>query len=82
VKALADNVERALRALGARVYGIEGQATGDWVLVDLGDIVVHVMHPAVRSHYNLEEIWGAKPVKMASAAKVVRGKAAARRARR
>ncbi len=82
VKALADHVQDKLRALGARVHGIEGQATGDWVLVDLGDIVVHVMHPAVRSHYNLEEIWGGKPVKLAAPRKAARGKAAPRRARR
>ena len=82
VKALADSVQDKLRTMGARVHGVEGQATGDWVLVDLGDIVVHVMHPAVRSHYNLEEIWGGKPVKLAGAVKVARGKAAARRARR
>lgn len=82
VKALGDNVVKALQALGARIVGIEGQATGDWVLVDLGDIVVHVMHPAVRSHYNLEEIWGGKAVKLAASVKVARGKAAARRKRR
>jgi ribosome-associated protein len=77
VKALADHVQDRLRALGARVHGVEGQATGDWVLVDLGDIVVHVMHPVVRSHYNLEEIWGGKPVRLAG-----HGKALPRRARR
>ena len=77
VKALADHVQVKLRELGARVHGVEGQATGDWVLVDLGDIVVHVMHPAVRSHYNLEEIWGGKLVKLAG-----HGKALPRRARR
>jgi ribosome-associated protein len=82
VKALADSVQDKLRAMGARVYGVEGQASGEWVLVDLGDIVVHVMHPAVRSHYNLEEIWGGKPVKLAGRVKAARGKAAARRARR
>ena len=82
VKSLADSVQDRLSAMGERVVGVEGQATGDWVLVDLGDIVVHVMHPAVRSHYNLEEIWGGKPVKMAGPAKVARGKAAARRKRR
>ena len=64
VKALADSVEKKLRALGERVHGVEGQTGGEWVLVDLGDIVVHVMHPAVRGYYNLEEIWGGKRVRM------------------
>ena len=57
VKALADSVRDKLEALGARVRGVEGEANGEWVLVDLGDIVVHAMHPAVRSYYNLEELW-------------------------
>jgi ribosome-associated protein len=82
VRALADSVQDKLRAMGARVHGVEGEASGEWVLVDLGDIVLHVMHPAVRSHYNLEEIWGGKQVKMAGPVKIARGKAAARRARR
>jgi len=82
VKALADHVQDKLRELGARVHGVEGQATGDWVLVDFGDIVLHVMHPAVRSYYNLEEIWGGKQVKLAGPVKTARGKAAARRKRR
>ena len=64
VKSLADNVKDKLEALGERVYGIEGAATSEWVLVDLGDIVVHIMHPTVRSFYNLEEIWGGKSVKL------------------
>ncbi len=82
VKALADHAQDKLRGLGARVHGVEGQATGDWVLVDFGDIVLHVMHPAVRSYYNLEEIWGGKQVKLAGPVKAARGKAAARRKRR
>jgi ribosome-associated protein len=83
VKALADHVEDRMRALGERVQGVEGHAGGEWVLVDLGDIVVHVMHPAVRSHYNLEELWGGKPVKLAAPPKrATRGKARPRRARR
>src|SRR5438876_9339085 len=57
VKALADNVKDRLEALGERVYGIEGAAASEWVLVDLGDIVVHIMHPTVSSFYNLEELW-------------------------
>jgi ribosome-associated protein len=68
VKALADNVEEKLKALGVRVYGIEGAALGEWVLVDFGDMVVHIMHPTVRSFYNLEEIWGGKDLKVKPAA--------------
>ncbi len=63
VKALADNVREKLEALGERVYGMEGAASAEWILVDLGDMVVHVMHPTVRSFYNLEEIWGGKSIK-------------------
>jgi ribosome-associated protein len=55
--ALAQHVESTLRDLGARVVGKEGMETGDWILVDFGDIVVHIMQPAVRAHYNLEELW-------------------------
>jgi ribosome-associated protein len=62
VKALADRVQERVRELGARVYGVEGESNGEWVLVDLGDVVVHIMHPTVRDFYNLEEIWGGKPV--------------------
>jgi ribosome-associated protein len=65
VKALADRVQEKVRENGARVYGVEGEGSGDWVLVDLGDVVVHIMHPTVRSFYNLEEVWGGKTVRMA-----------------
>jgi len=90
VKALADHVQDKLKALGARVYGVEGAKAGEWVLVDLGDLVVHVMHPTVRSFYNLEEIWGDKSVnlkkktvvKKKKAKAKPRGKAPRRRARR
>jgi len=58
LRALAHNVQDKARALGWRVVGIEGEDSGDWVLVDLGDIIVHIMQPAVRVHYNLEELWG------------------------
>lgn len=56
-KSLARSVHDKARELGVRVYGLEGDDTGEWVLVDLGDIVVHIMLPAVRAHYNLEELW-------------------------
>lgn len=58
LKALAGNVQEKAKAAGGRVYGIEGEDGGEWVLIDLGDIVVHIMQPAVRTHYNLEELWG------------------------
>jgi len=68
VKALADNVQDKIKENGAKVYGVEGARAGEWVLVDLGDVVVHIMHPTVREFYNLEEVWGGKPVKMKQAA--------------
>jgi ribosome-associated protein len=58
-KALAVSVKDKMKELGEHVIGSEGEETGEWVLVDLGDIVVHIMHPAVRAHYNLEELWDA-----------------------
>jgi ribosome-associated protein len=64
VKALADRVQERIRELGSRVYGVEGEKAGEWVLVDLGDVVVHIMHPTVREFYNLEEVWGGKTVRM------------------
>ena len=77
VKALADRVRETLKTLGAPAQGIEGGQNAEWVLVDLGDIIVHVMLPAVRSYYNLEELWGGKEVRLKG-----RGKAVRRRARR
>jgi ribosome-associated protein len=58
-KALANSVRDKMKELGEQVIGMEGEETGEWVLVDMGDVVVHVMHPAVRAHYNLEELWDA-----------------------
>ena len=63
VKALADNVQEKLKALGAHVLSVEGEQTGEWVLVDLGAIIVHVMQPATRQYYNLEELWDHPEVK-------------------
>jgi ribosome-associated protein len=60
VKALARNVQDKLREAGVDAVGVEGEESGEWVLVDLGAIVVHIMQPAVRSHYNLEELWGSE----------------------
>lgn len=65
VKSLARNVQDKVREAGGEVFGIEGEDTGEWVLVDLGSIVVHVMQPAVRSYYNLEELWQTRPKRAA-----------------
>ena len=56
-KALADHLMEKAKALGARVNGVEGTQTGEWILVDLGSVIVHIMQPAVRRHYDLESLW-------------------------
>jgi ribosome-associated protein len=61
-RALAYRVAQRVKESGGQVVSIEGADAGEWVLVDLGDLVVHVMQPAVREYYGLEEIWGGKPV--------------------
>jgi ribosome-associated protein len=79
VKALADHVQERIRELGSRVYGVEGEKAGEWVLVDLGDVVVHIMHPTVREFYNLEEVWGGKTVRMKAAANAEKKKKPAKK---
>jgi len=61
-RALSKNVQDKARSLGVQIIATEGEETGEWVLVDLGDIVIHVMQPDIRAYYNLEELWGSKPV--------------------
>ncbi|MER0202317.1 MAG: ribosome silencing factor [Nitrosomonas sp.] len=56
-KALANNVQEKVKAAGGKVYSMEGEQTGEWVLVDLGDVIVHIMLPAVREYYNLKALW-------------------------
>ena len=56
-KAMSNNVQEKVKAQGATIYGVEGEQVGEWVLVDLGAVVVHIMQAAVRQHYNLEELW-------------------------
>lgn len=65
-RALAASVRDKVKGAGGHIVSIEGEETGEWVLVDLGDAIVHVMQPAIRAYYNLEEIWGGKPVSMRS----------------
>jgi ribosome-associated protein len=57
VKSLADNVARKTREAGFRALGVEGEQAAEWVLVDLGDVVVHIMMPSVREFYALEKLW-------------------------
>jgi ribosome-associated protein len=57
VKSIADNVVTEAKQAGYRPLGIEGENEAEWVLVDLGDVVVHVMQPAVRDFYDLESLW-------------------------
>lgn len=62
-KALARHVQDKVRAAGGEVIGVEGEESGEWILVDLGAAVVHVMQPAVREYYNLEELWQQTPAR-------------------
>jgi ribosome-associated protein len=66
-KALAASVRDKVKENGGMIVGIEGEDTGEWVLVDLGDMIVHIMQPAIRDYYRLEEIWGDKEVKLGAA---------------
>ncbi len=61
VKALADNVAEKAKEAGHRPAGIEGEEGSEWVLLDLGDTLVHVMLPRVREFYNLEKLWSLSP---------------------
>src|SRR5512141_3173075 len=63
-KALASSVRDAVKTKGFPVMRTEGEDNGEWIIVDCGAAVVHVMQPAIRDYYHLEEIWGDKPVKM------------------
>ena len=63
-KALANSVRDKVKGLGGDVISTEGEEVGEWVLVDCGDAVVHILQPALRQYYNLEEVWGDKPVRV------------------
>ena len=78
-RSLAAHVRDKVKEAGGSIISVEGNDTGEWVLVDLGDAVVHVMQPAIRAYYNLEELWGAKPVRM-EVARPPAAKAPARKA--
>jgi ribosome-associated protein len=67
-KALANSVREKVKEAGGDIISTEGEDIGEWVLVDCGDAVVHILQPALRQYYNLEEIWGDKPVRVKLAA--------------
>ena len=63
-KALASAVREEVKKAGYPVPRLEGEANGEWIIIDCGAAVVHVMQPAIRTYYHLEEIWGDRPVNM------------------
>ena len=65
IKALADNVAEEARKAGFRPLGVEGERDAEWILIDLGFVVVHVMLPTARKFYDLESLWRAKPESLA-----------------
>ena len=69
-KALAASVRDKVKQSGGHLLSMEGEDTGEWVLVDLGDMIVHIMQPAIRAYYRLEEIWGEKEVKFGAAVRI------------
>jgi ribosome-associated protein len=81
-RAMAKNLHDKVKRAGGQVFGTEGEESGEWVLVDLGDIIVHIMQPAIRDYYRLEDIWGRHPVDWEAereAARALREKPAPRR---
>ena len=72
-KALASSVRDSVKAAGGQILSMEGEGTGEWVLVDLGDMVVHIMQPAIRAYYRLEELWGEKEIKLGAATRSATG---------
>ena len=73
VKSLARNVQDKVREAGGEIASTEGEDAGEWVLVDIGDVVVHVMQPSVRAYYNLEELWQVTPAQRRKAAEQAAG---------
>lgn len=61
VSAMADHLVRKLKDRGVKGIALEGVAAGDWVLIDAGDVIVHLFRPEVREFYGLEKMWGAQP---------------------
>ncbi len=81
-RALANHIREKVKEAGGEVLSIEGEETGEWVLVDLGAVVAHIMQPTIRDYYRLEELWGTTPIDVQAAMpkKAPVKKAAARKA--
>lgn len=71
VGAMADHLVQRLKAAGHRALSVEGQARADWVLLDFGEVIVHLFRPEVRSFYNLEKLWSVPPQDTAAQAVAV-----------
>jgi len=56
-RAFINHIKDQLKEVGHAIYGVEGESSGEWVLIDLGDLIIHVMQPEIRSYYNLEDLW-------------------------
>lgn len=63
-RSIASHVVNKVKEKDIPIIAYEGQETGEWVLIDIGDIVIHIMQPSIRQYYNLEELWGDKPVRV------------------
>lgn len=63
-RSIASHVITKVKETGIPIIAFEGHETGEWVLIDIGDVVIHIMQPSIRQYYNLEEIWGEKPVRV------------------
>ncbi len=78
-RSLANHVREKIKEAGGEVLSIEGEETGEWVLVDMGAVVAHIMQPTIRDYYRLEELWGITPID-ATVKKPAAKKAVAKRA--
>ena len=79
-RSLASSVVEKVKEAGGYVVSVEGVDAGEWVLVDCGEVVVHILQPTFRAYYNLEEIWGGKPVRLRSPAPAAGARPAAKKA--